>query len=161
MTHRTGFLTADSARPSGSSEELTWSGRIRKREATWWIWLVISACLLCGMAGVDHARQLAMAISTAQAVVFLGISRNLVHFPTQVRVAYVIWMAASFVPELTFMYWIQTAGTTALILFGYCPLARMLLVFPWNRSVPLSWSRLRRIAFSAPVDGSIRTGLAL
>ena len=161
MTHDAESFSAINARQSRSIEKRAWIRRIRGREATWWVWLATSACLLWGLAGVDIARQFAMAISVLQAVVFLGMTGSLRPFPTQVRVAYALWMAASFLPGLTFMYWIQAAGTTSLILFGYCPLARMLLVFPWNRSVPLSWRRVLIIAFHPPVEGSVRTGLPL
>ncbi len=134
---------------------------IKLKEATWWTWLLIAGLLIAGLAGNPIMRQAAMALAVAQALVYLAAHRSVLHFPTQVRVAYALWMAASFVPELTFMYWIQTAGTTALVLFGYCPLARMLLVFPWNRSVPLTWRRLATIAFHPPVRGSVLGGLPL
>jgi hypothetical protein len=134
---------------------------IKYTEVNWWIWAVVAGCLLWGLTGELLARHLAMAISATFAVIYLSRHGNVRHFPTQVRVAYALWMAASFVPELTFMYWIQTAGTTALITLGYCPLARLLLIFPWNRTVPLTWRRLFIIAFHPPVAGSVLTGLPL
>ncbi len=134
---------------------------IKPREATWWTWMLIATLLIAGLGGNEAARQAAMAVAAAQALLYFAINRSLLHFPTQVRVVYALWMAASFVPELTFMYWIQTAGTTALVLCGYCPLARMLLVLPWNRSVPLTWRRLATIAFHPPVRGSVLGGLPL
>ena len=135
---------------------------VKYTEMTWWTWAVIAGLLLWALFTGDMiARQAAMAVALVQAGVYLVRHRNLRHFPTQVRVAYAVWMAASFVPELTFMYWIQTAGTTALISVGYCPLARTLLVFPWNRTVPLTWRRLGVIAFHPPIQGSVLTGLPL
>lgn len=134
---------------------------IKYGEATWWIWAIIAGLLVWGLTGELLARQLALAVAALQAVVYVARNRSLHHFPTQVRVAYVLWMVASFLPELTFMYWIQTAGTMALVLAGYCPLARLLLVLPWNRTVPLTWQRLATIAFHPPVPGSVLTGLPL
>jgi len=137
------------------------TAHIKLKEVTWWIWLLIAALLIWGLTGEPAAREAAFVVAAVQAIVYLMRNRSLLHFPTQVRVAYVLWMAASFVPEATFMYWIQTAGTTALVLAGYCPLARMLLLAPWNRSVPLTLRRLGVIAFHPPVRGSVLTGLPL
>ena len=42
-----------------------------------------------------------------------------------------------------------------MVLVGYCPLARMLSLLPWNRRQPLSVALVRRTFLSAPVSGSI------
>lgn len=139
--------------------ETRMTAHIKYREITWWVWFLIAALLIWGLTGAFWARQAALFIAVLQAVTF--IANNCRHFPTQVRAAYALWMAASFVPELTFMYWIQTAGTTTLVLAGYCPLARMLLLAPWNRSAPLTWQRLGVIIFHPPITGSVLTGLPL
>lgn len=47
-------------------------------------------------------------------------------------------------PPLTFVYRIQLAGTTAMGCFDYCPLARILLLMPWNRTGPLTLPLVRR-----------------
>jgi len=56
---------------------------------------------------------------------------------------------------LAFIHWIQLAGTTAMVFVGYCPLARMLALMPWNRREPLDRERLVRVLFRPPVQGSI------
>lgn len=137
------------------------AAHIKYTEITWWVWFLLAGLLIWGLTSAPAARQAALVIAVLQAVTFIAHNHNLRHFPTQVRAAYALWMAASFVPELTFMYWIQTVGTTALVLAGYCPLARMLLLAPWNRSVPLTWLRLAVIAFHPPIRGSVQTGLPL
>lgn len=135
---------------------------IKYNQITWWTWAVITVLLLWGLfTGALWARQAAMGVAAAQAAFYLLRHRSLRHFPTQLRVAYALWMAASFVPELFILYWIQSAGSTALVLTGYCPLARVLLVFPWNRKVPLTWRRLATIVFHPPIHGSVLTGLPL
>jgi hypothetical protein len=58
-----------------------------------------------------------------------------------------------------FMYWIQLAGTTAMVLVDYCPLARFLSLMPWNRKEPFSMELLRRTVMSPPVKGNILQGL--
>lgn len=134
---------------------------IKYRETTWWVWLLIAVLLISGLVGVLAARQAALFFAVLQVVIYVALHRSLRHFPTQVRAAYVIWMAASFLPELTFMYWIQTLGTIALVLAGYCPLARILLFAPWNRSVPLTWKRVAVIVFHPPINGSVLTDLPI
>jgi hypothetical protein len=61
-------------------------------------------------------------------------------------------------PKLNVIYWVPTIGTWALILFGYCTMARTVSLLPWNRREPLSLSLLKRTYFSAPVRGSILQG---
>lgn len=105
--------------------------------------------------------MVAMTVAGVQALVWLVRHRSLSHFPTQVRVAYAAWMAASLVPALTPMFWIQTAGTLLLVLLGYCPLARMLLVLPANRKVSLTVQRAVRIVLHPPTHGSVIKELKL
>ncbi|HYP67235.1 MAG TPA: hypothetical protein VEP67_03170 [Thiobacillaceae bacterium] len=57
------------------------------------------------------------------------------------------------------MYWIQLAGTSAMVLFGYCPLARFLSLMPWNRTQPFTFSLLALTCLSQPVRSNILQGL--
>jgi hypothetical protein len=52
------------------------------------------------------------------------------------------------------IYYVQLVGTTAMVLCGYCPLARMLTLLPWNRSAPISTSWLKLLVFS-PASGGL------
>lgn len=138
-----------------------WGLNVKPAQPTWWIWLGIALLLLAGLGGDINWRYAAMAAAALQAVVWLVRNRSLMHFPTQVRVAYALWMAASFLPMLTPLYWIQAAGTTLLVLFGYCPLARLLLFLPANRKVPLTWRRAGLIIAHPPTSGSVLEELKL
>ena len=138
-----------------------WTLRLKVSEPTWWIWASLSLLLIAGLAGYEEARYAAMVVACCQALAWLARHRSIAHFPTQVRTAYAIWMAASFVPLLTPMFWIQAAGTTLLVLVGYCPLARMLLFLPTNRTVPLTLRRAARIVVHPPTAGSVLQDLKL
>ena len=46
-----------------------------------------------------------------------------------------------------------------MVLFGYCLLARVLSLFPWNRTEPFSMQLVLSTFFSAPVPGNILQGL--
>lgn len=44
-----------------------------------------------------------------------------------------------------------------MVLFNYCPLARILvLLYPFNRSEPFSGALVKRTVFRPPVKGSIK-----
>ena len=55
-----------------------------------------------------------------------------------------------FYTELGDWTWWVWAITTALLVFGYCLLARSLSLLPWNSHERYTLSRLRRTFFSAP-----------
>ena len=127
----------------------------------WWIWAILAGLMLWGLTGQMLAREAAMALAVLQAIGYLLVYRSVRHFPTQLRIAYALWMAAGSMPALSIMYWILAAGTTARVLTGYCAMARLLLLLPWNRSVPLTRRRIRIIAFHPPIEGSVLSGLPL
>ena len=54
-----------------------------------------------------------------------------------------------------FIHYLQLVGTAVLVLAGYCPLARTLLLMPWNRRAPFTLSLARRVYLTPPVRGSI------
>lgn len=148
-------------RPEAPADKGGWALNLKVSDPRWWIWALLSALLLLGLFGYEQARLAAMVVAGCQALAWLARSRSIAHFPTQVRTTYALWMAASFVPLLTPMFWIQAAGTTLLVLVGYCPLARMLLFLPANRAVPLTLARAARIVLHPPTPGSVLDDLEL
>ena len=55
-------------------------------------------------------------------------------YPAQLRIAYAVWVAiGTFVPYMSWMMWVTLFGLGANLLFGWCPLSRMLYLLPWNR----------------------------
>ncbi|RYH05669.1 hypothetical protein [Tropicimonas sp. IMCC6043] len=133
-----------------------WRRHWKTSKLSWWGWATLSVLLIATVAGAPYARGAALVLATAIAAIYLARSRDMADFPTQLRVAYLGWMIASFVPVLVPFLWIQTFGTTALVFVGYCPLARLLLVLPQNRRRPLSAKYILKLIFHPPVEGSIR-----
>lgn len=133
-----------------------WRRHWKTNKMSWWGWAALSALLIATVAGAPHARGAALVLATAIAAIYLVRSRDMADFPTQLRIAYLGWMIASFVPVLVPFLWIQTLGTTALVVVGYCPLARLLLILPQNRRAPLTLKYVLRLVVHPPVDGSIR-----
>jgi hypothetical protein len=129
------------------------------RRLTWWYWLLTGAALGTRLAGWKTGLPVAIGLTTLQGL-HLGLrSRSLVVFPVQVRAAYLGLLLLGSWPPLVALHWAQLAGTTTLLVFDYCPLARMLSLLPWNRRGPLTLARLRATVLSPPVRGSILVAL--
>jgi hypothetical protein len=117
---------------------------------TWWTWLVTAVCLAVGLAGWPAAFLVAIALTAIQVVVFLAKERRLAAFSVQLRIAYLALLALCYIPEMRWLYWLPAVGTFALVIFGYCLLARTLSLCPWNVAEPYSVDRIRRTFFSTP-----------
>lgn len=118
-------------------------------------WACAALGIALGLAGETAGLYFAIAICVLQTAHYLLRTRSAKAFPVQVRIAYLgLLIAGSWAP-LTVLHWIQLVGTTAFLLVGYCFLARVLSLMPWNRSQALSLGLIRRTIFSAPVKGSI------
>lgn len=78
-------------------------------------------------------------------------------FPVQVRIAYLIWVAVgTYVPHMVILMYITTIGLATNLFLDYCPLARMLYLFRWNRSEPFSLNLVKRVFLSPPVKGQFK-----
>lgn len=137
----------------------------RIQDIGWWYWLATVALLGIGLLGWSPGIWLAMTLCLIQIVHVLRLVRDVSTFPLQVRVAYVMLLAAGLWAPLQWIHLIQLVGTTARVLVGYCLLARTLSLAPWNRRQPLTWSMLRRTFFSpqtaAPPCGAIFDRLSM
>ena len=60
---------------------------------------------------------------------------------------------------LQFIHLVQLTGTAAMVLFGYCPLARAMSLLPWNRHEPLSAALIWRTIAELPRIGAVHHGL--
>jgi len=127
---------------------------IRYRELSWWYWTGTALLLVAGLAGRRDALVLVSVVSVVHLLHFGIRNRSLAAFPVQVRLAYAGLTLAAQVDATQGLFVALTAGTLALVLFGYCPLARMLSLMPWNRQAPLSWALVLYTAMAAPTRGS-------
>lgn len=137
-----------------------WKTHLKIDSLTWWTWVSLSVSMSAALVGLKLGHTIAMYIAIGHAAIWLLRHKSIAHFPTQVRITFVFWMALSFVPMMSPLLWSLTAGTILFVLFGYCPIARMLLFLPMNRKLPLSVRKASRIIFHPPVDGSILDELA-
>jgi hypothetical protein len=121
------------------------------RTLGWWYWAATLPLLVAAVV-FDRGELFAplIAFTTWQGSHFLWRTRTALAPPVQTRAGYTLLLIAGLWPPLAFIHGIQVAGTTAMVLFGYCPLARMLSLMPWNRHEPLTGALVRRTVLAAP-----------
>ncbi|MDX1351515.1 MAG: hypothetical protein R3254_00785 [Thiomicrorhabdus sp.] len=98
----------------------------------------------------------AIALNTIQVVHFFWLTPQISNFAVQVRVAYLLLLVLALYPPLYFIFYLQIIGTTAMVVFNYCFLARFMSLMPWNNPQPYSLSSITETFFSKPVEGSVQ-----
>jgi len=119
-------------------------------------WLITDLFLAAGLLYWPPALYGAIAVTTIHNLYFVMRSHGNQGFSLQVRFIYLALLIIGQLPYCRWINWIQLAGTTALVTIDYCPLARILSLAPWNRTVPMSWSLFTKAIFTPPVNGSIQ-----
>lgn len=130
-----------------------------RKRLIWWIWFATWLLLIAGL--FDQSFYLWVVILSAiHAILFLGLfSLRMGPFPVQVRLAYLLWVVVgTYVPGMLVLMWITTLGLPANLFLNYCPLARLMLLMPWNRTEPLSSKYLKRVFLSPPSSGRFVPG---
>lgn len=125
-----------------------------KRDITWWFWLATDIALANYLFVDREFFKVAIALSLIQIPVFASL-HGWKSFPAQVRIAYLCLLFAGLWQPLAIVHWMQLVGTTAMVLFGYCFLARCLSLLPWNRNSALTLRLVANTFFMFPVQGSI------
>ena len=127
--------------------------RVRKL-LIWGLWFITWLGLIGGLFDRLYYEYVVI-FSAFHAVLFLLISGlNVKPFPVQVRIAYFIWVAAgTYVPYLTVLMYITLVGLATNLFLGYCPLARMMSLMPWNRNEKFSLGLVGRVFLSPPMPG--------
>jgi len=131
----------------------------RMQSISWRYWAVTDVLLIAAVLGWKQGFAAVIGLNIVQLAHFLAREKSLSAFPVQVRSAYLGLLLAGQWDPLYFIYFIQIAGTTAMVLADYCPLARFLSLMPWNRREPFTLELLKRTVFSPPVRGNILQGL--
>jgi hypothetical protein len=132
----------------------------RSKDLAWWYWLATVVLLIGWLGGCQYCIYLAIGLCLVQIVHFAWHGSSWIAFPVQVRAAYCVLLVAGLWEPLRPIHWIQLAGTSAVVVFGYCLLARVLSVLPWNRQEPISLPMLTSTFLSLPVRGNVMQGLS-
>ncbi|MEM1414081.1 MAG: hypothetical protein AAGH15_04240 [Myxococcota bacterium] len=129
-------------------------GPERRRRLVKACWIVNQTLLVGGW--FDPRLHLVLVgFCVAHALLFLGLVgfRPLV-FPAQLRLSFLALIAAGvFVPGMQPTLMVPTLGGFALLLAGYCPLARILYLLPWNRTHALTPELALRVFLQKPAPG--------
>jgi len=114
------------------------------RDMGWWYWCLTVILLAVGLFIHRAGLWLAILLCMVQLAHVIRLTGEPGAFPVQVRAAYLALLVAGLWEPLQPVHWLQFAGTSARVLFGYCLLARTLSLAPWNHRVPLSLESIRR-----------------
>ena len=133
---------------------------IEYKDVGWWYWLVTACLLTAGVAGYPVGFLLAIGLTVFQLCHFVIRERGITAFPVQVRFWYLVLLVVVFYEPLRLIYWIPTIGTWAQLLFGYCTMARLVSLLPWNRGEAFSPALVKKTFCSRPVRGRVKQGFA-
>jgi len=120
------------------------------RQVLWWVWLLTAALIVVGLSGYAAGYLAAIAITFVQLLVFGIREGSALAFAVQLRIAFAALLCVCYLPYMRWLYWWPMLGTFAMLIFGYCLLARMLYLLPWNRDELMSFDMLSRTFFSRP-----------
>ena len=133
---------------------------IEYKDIGWWYWLVTAILLTFGVLGNDLGFLLAIGLTSFQLIHYIIRGKSIKVFSVQVRFWYLILLIVSLPEIMQWLYWIPCIGTWAQIIFGYCAMARLVSLWPWNREEKISLKYLIKTFLSRPVKGSVQQGVA-
>ena len=133
---------------------------IELKDMGWWYWLVTASLLTLGIAGNELGFLLAIGLTIFQLIHFIVREASITCFPVQVRFWYLMLLFVAWIDFMQWLYWVPTIGTWAQIIFGYCTMARLVSLFPWNREESFTFNLCKKTFFSKPVRGSVKQGFA-
>ncbi|MFW6379011.1 MAG: hypothetical protein ACOCY2_00390 [Guyparkeria sp.] len=121
----------------------------------WWYWLVTAMLLSYGLSIDPIGLLLAVGLTVINLGHFALRADRLIAFPVQVRFFYLLLLLVALPEAMRWLFWVPMIGTWAQVLVGYCTMARLVSLLPWNRREPLTWRLVWRRFVSAPVRGSV------
>jgi uncharacterized membrane protein YedE/YeeE len=125
----------------------------------WWYWAITTALLVGILAGYSLCLQAVIALNIVQVVHFIIREKSISAFPIQVRITYLGLLFAAQAPYMVWIFWWQLIGTSAMISFGYCFLARILSLLPWNKKESYSLEMLKKTFLTPPEKNNVMHGL--
>jgi hypothetical protein len=147
-------VSSSSGRPCGQHPGAIAGTHRQSRDfanLAWWYWCAIAVLLALVLSRVaPGASAAAVGLGGVQAIHFYRRERAVRAFPVQVRIAYLGLLVLGLWGPLAFIHWMQLAGTLAVLITNYCPLARLLSLAPWNRSGPVSATAVRFALLTPP-----------
>jgi hypothetical protein len=124
-------------------------------DISWWHWLITIPLLSLRVSGTEWTIGLAIVFCAAMAAYFYLRLRSLKDFPVQIRLVYLGMLILGLAPGMSWIHWVQLIGTTVMVMFGYCLLGRLLRLFPYNRSEPLTIPLIHQVLWREPNAGGL------
>lgn len=128
----------------------------RARDKVWVYWAITNGLLLADVMGWSFGLSLAIVLNVIQIGHFYSETKSMASFPVQVRVAYLMLLLIALWPPLYWMLYFVILGTSAMVLFDYCFLARCMSLMPWNCKQPYNLTLFLKTFVSKPVTGSVQ-----
>jgi len=125
----------------------------------WWYWALTTGLLVGVLAGFSQCLQAVIALNIVQVVHFIIREKSISAFPVQVRIAYLGLIFAAQAPYMGWVFWWLLIGTSAMVSFGYCFLARVFSLLPWNKKDSYSLEMIKKTFLTPPQKGNILQGL--
>ena len=133
---------------------------IELNDTGWRYWLITGVLLSYGVVADPMGFVFAIGLTVVHLLHFIISKRSVTAFPIQVRFWYLSLLLLAQIEGLGWIYWIPAIGTWAQILFGYCAMARLVSLLPWNSNERFSIALIRRTMLACPVKGSIKQKVA-
>lgn len=128
----------------------------RSRDKVWIYWVITLGLLISDVMGWPFGLSLAIALNVIQLGHFYFETKSVTSFPVQVRLAYLILLVVAMWPPMYWLLYFIILGTSAMVLFDYCFLARFISLMPWNYKQPYNLTLFLRTFVSKPVSGSVQ-----
>jgi hypothetical protein len=100
-------------------------------------WAITAPLLFASIAGVPWALSAVLALCSLTTIYYAAMLRSVSAYRVQVRMGFMLIAGTALLPGMQWILWIPAVGTSAQVIVGYCPMARILDLMPWNRSEPL------------------------
>ena len=121
-------------------------------------WAVTSPLLAAELLGAHGALELVLALTAITALAYALRLRSVRPYRVQVRLGFLAVVALGLVPGLAPLLLVPMLGTASQVLFGYCPMARLLDLAPWNRGEALSFAFVARTFLRPPGGEGLCSG---
>jgi hypothetical protein len=130
----------------------------RLLDVGWWHWAVTLPLLAAHVGFGEAARpafEAATVLCAAMAALACWRTGDPLATAVQVRLAFLALLVLGLAPAAAWFHWLQLAGMSTMLAVGYCPLARLLELMPWNRDEPLTAQSVRATFLTRPACGGI------
>jgi hypothetical protein len=124
------------------------------RDPSWWQWTLTVPLLAGHLLAIPGCLAAATLLCVAMTVYFAVRLKGWRPMPVQLRIVYLGMLVAGTLPWMDWLHVVQFIGTAAMVVGGYCALARSLTLLPLNRTQPLSRDLLRRLLWE-PARGGL------